>query len=184
MRRPLLRAGFVASVVATTVAPLAAAVPPSREIGFAILNDNEPIGHHSVTFAHRGDDLVVEIAIEIEVRFAFLALFRYQHENREVWRDGQLVSLDTWTDDNGTRYAVTARATSQGLRVEGADGVFLAPKDIIPTSYWNPVTVEQTRLLDTQHGRLLDVTIRPSGEDLVATGDAAVPANRYSVSGR
>jgi hypothetical protein len=169
--------------VATLALPLTAALPPAREIAFAILSGDDPIGRHSVTFVRQGDDLVVEIAIDIEVRFAFLTLFRYQHENREVWREGRLLSLDTWTDDDGTRYAVTARATPGGLRVQGANGRFLASEDTIPTSYWNPATVEQTRLLDTQRGGLLDVTILPFGRDSVAMGSATLPAQKYTVTG-
>ncbi|TFG84653.1 MAG: hypothetical protein E4H18_05930 [Hyphomicrobiales bacterium] len=182
-RRTLLGAGLIAVVVATAAAPLVAALPPARQIAFAILSDDDVIGHHSITFERRGGDLLVDIDIGIEVRFAFFTLFRYQHENLEVWRDGQLVSLDTRTDDDGTLYAVTARATPAGLQVEGANGTFLAPKEIIPTSYWNPATVEQTRLLDTQSGRLLGVTIRPSGEDSLTVGSAAVPAHKYTVTG-
>jgi len=182
-RRPLLGAGLIAVVVATAAAPLVAALPPARQIAFAILSDDDVIGQHSIAFEHRGSDLLVDIDIDIEVRFAFFTLFRYQHENLEVWRDGQLVSLDTRTDDDGTLYAVTARATPAGLQVEGADGTFLAPREIIPTSYWNPATVEQTRLLDTQRGGLLDVTIRPFGKDSVAMGSAALPAQKYTVTG-
>jgi len=181
--RQALCAGLLAVVLGTLAAPLAAALPATRELAFAILRNDDSVGYHSITFERRGEDLIVDIDINIEVRLAFLTLFRYEHENREVWRDGRLVSLDTWTDDDGTRYAVTARATPAGLRVEGADGTFLAPEETIPTSYWNPETVEQTRLLDTQRGRLLDVTIRPLGNDSVELGSAAVPASKYAVSG-
>jgi hypothetical protein len=182
-RNSWLYAGLVTLAAAATVAPLPAAKPPARQIAFAILSDDDVIGHHSITFERRGGDLLVDIDIGIEVRFAFFTLFRYQHENLEVWRDGQLVSLDTRTDDDGTLYAVTARATPTGLQVEGANGTFLAPKEIIPTSYWNPATVEQTRLLDTQRGRLLEVTIQAFGNEPVAMGSATLPAQKYTVTG-
>ena len=178
-----LCASLAAVAVGALAAPLTAALPPARQIAFAILSGDDPIGHHSVTFERRGEDLVVDIDIGIEVRFAFLTLFRYQHENREVWRNGQLVSLDTTTDDDGTPYSVKARATPDGLWVDGAEGSFLAPKEVIPTSYWNPATIEQTRLLDTQRGGLLEVTIQPSGEDAVTVGSAVVPVRKYAVSG-
>lgn len=174
---------FLAVAIATIAVPLAAAVPPARQIAFAILKDSDPIGQHSVIFERRGAELLVDIAIDIEVRFAFLTLFRYRHENREVWHDGQLVSLDTWTDDDGIDYRVRARSTPAGLRVEGSGGTFLAPRDIIPTSYWNPATIDQTRLLDTQRGRLLEVTIQPFGEEAVTVGSTSVPVRKYAVSG-
>ncbi len=163
--------------------PLFAAFPGAREVAFTILSDQEPIGRHSVTFEQRGQDLVVDIDIAIEVRFAFLTLFRYQHSNREVWRDGRLVSLNTSTDDDGTRYTVTARATPDGIWIEGAAGRYLAPLDIVPTSYWNPITVEQSRLLDTQRGAILDVNIKPIGNEVITVGDTRVSVKRFTVDG-
>ncbi len=183
MRRLWLCTGLIAVLVATVAAPLTAALPPARKIAFAILSDDDKIGRHNVTFERRGEELVVDIDIDIEVRFAFFTLFRYRHENREVWRDGRLLSLDTWTDDDGTHYTVTARATPDGLWVEGAEGGFLAPKEIIPTSYWNPATIEQTRLLDTQRGGLMEVSIQPFGKDAMATGSAVVPLRKYAITG-
>ena len=170
-------------MAASIALPLTAAIPPAQQIAFAILRDRDPIGRHSVTFERRGAELLVNIAIDIEIRFAFLTVFRYQHENREVWRGGQLVSLDSWTDDDGTDYRVRARATPAGLRVEGSGGTFLAPKNVIPTSYWNPATVDQTRLLDTQRGQLLEVAIQPFGEETVAVGGTPVPVRKYAVTG-
>ncbi len=178
-----LCAGLATVATGSLAGPLTAALPPARQIAFAILSGDDPIGHHSVAFERRGDDLVVDIDIGIEVRFAFLTLFRYQHSNREIWRNGRLVSLDTKTDDDGTPYAVKARATPEGLWVQGAEGSFLAPKGVIPTSYWNPATIEQTRLLDTQRGGLLAVSIQPFGEDAVAVGGALVPVRKYGVTG-
>lgn len=182
-RHRWLCGGLVAVAAMAAAAPLTAALAPARDIAFAILRGDAPIGHHNVSFELSGLDLIVQIAIGIEVRFAFLTLYRYQHENREVWRDGRLVALETWTNDDGTIYGVTARDTPEGLWVEGADGAFLAPPDIIPTSYWNPATVEQSRLLDTQRGRLLEVAIEPSGVDVIAAGPSNVPVRRYAVTG-
>ncbi len=183
VRRLWLCAGFIGMTILGAVAPLTAALPPTRDIAFAILSGDDPIGHHSVSFERNGEDIIVQIDIGIEVRFAFLTLFRYRHENREVWRDGRLVALDTWTDDDGTRLTVTARQTPAGLRIEGADGTYLASPDIVPTSYWNPATTEQTRLLDTQSGRLLEVAIQPSGLDVMAAGPNEVPLRKYVMTG-
>jgi len=185
--RRIVQTGLLACLLAVTAAsialPLTAATPPVRQIAFAILKDSDPIGQHSVTFERRGEELLVDIAIDIQIRFAFLTLFRYRHENREVWRGGQLVSLDTWTDDDGTDYRVRARSTPAGLRVEGSGGTFVAPKGIIPTSYWNPATIEQTRLLDTQSGRLLEVTIQSFDEEAMSVGSGKIPVRKYAVTG-
>ena len=178
--------GLLAAATAVGVAvadPIKAALPGMERIAFEVFRDGDPLGHHKVTFRHDGDDLHVEVDIELEVSFGFITFFRYSHENREVWRDGRLVAIDTRTDDDGTEYWLRGRATDQGLQVEGSSGSFLAPVDIIPTSYWNPATIEQSRLLDTQKGRLIDLEIAPIGKEPVTVAGQPVDAKRFKVSG-
>ncbi|MEQ9606028.1 MAG: DUF6134 family protein, partial [Kiloniellaceae bacterium] len=138
------------------------------------------IGGHHVVFRRAGERLEVDIDIDIAVSLAFIPLYAYRHRNREVWQNGQLLSLESETDDDGERYTVSARAEGGVLRVSGSGGDFQAPADTLPTSYWNPRTVEQTRLLDSQHGRLLSVQSRLLGEERLNGGESA---RRYRMSG-
>ena len=163
--------------------PVMAALPTRDRLAFSVIREGSPIGSHSLSFRREGEDLRVQVDILLEVKFAFLTVFRYQHRNDEVWRDGRLVSLDSRTDDDGNSYWVKARATDAGLAVEGSKGSFLAPADTIPTSYWNPATVEQTQLLDTQRGGLMTVKTVESGKDVIETDLGSLSARRYDVSG-
>lgn len=170
-------------LVAAVSAPAIASLPLGETLDFALLRDGKPIGRHLVTIRETGPTKQVDVAIDIEVKVLFLTVFQYRHRNREIWRDGRLVSLDTWTDDDGDTFEVTARATDQGLQVDGAEGRFVAPAEIIPTSYWHPATTAQTRLLDTQRGRILAVSVMPSGEDIIDAEGEPIEAKRYTVSG-
>jgi hypothetical protein len=160
-----------------------AAIPPSPGFDFEILRGGTPIGRHTIAFRRDGDNLHVDIEIEIEIELLFITVFRYSHRNREIWRDGRLVSIETETDDNGTPYRVRGHATADGFSVEGSDGRFVAPADIVPTSYWLPATTGQTVLLDSQRGRMVDVSIAQQGVDRLATASGPVEAQRYAVDG-
>lgn len=149
-------------------------------LAFDIRRDGASIGRHRVSFQRRGGQLQVDVAIDIAVSLAFIPVFSYRHRNREVWQDDRLVALDSETDDDGSHYTVTARAVPDGLSVETGEGRLMAPRDILPTSYWNPRTVKQNRLLDTQRGRLLDVQSRLLGQEVL---DGGVAARRYRLSG-
>jgi len=184
---PWNRRAFIAALLAggalSAARPLrawGATAPSTGDITFDIRRDGTSIGGHRVAFRRAGERLEVDIDIDIAVSLAFIPLFAYRHRNREIWRDGQLLALDSETDDDGERYTVSARAEGGVLRVTGSGGDFEAPADILPTSYWNPRTVEQTRLLDSQHGRLLAVQSRLLGEERLDGGDAA---RRYRLSG-
>lgn len=184
--RPPAFAALIGAVTLTCLvlrAPLRAALPDAQQIAFTVLRGGTPLGHHKVMFRREADALHVEIDIELEVKLAFLTVFRYHHRNHEVWQDGRLLAIAAETDDDGERYWLRGRAEGAGLRIEGSGGSILAPADIMPTSYWNPETVNRSRLLDTQRGQLIDVDIEPVGRDIVTLANGPVPAQRYRMTG-
>ncbi|MBX3495269.1 MAG: hypothetical protein KF769_03410 [Parvibaculum sp.] len=177
----LLAPGLGAGAALPASSPDPAQAPA---LAFRVERGGSPIGTHSLSFTQADDALIVDIEIKLAVTFGPLTLFRYEHRNREVWRDGKLVSLDTETNDDGRKYTVSARASEDGLAVtSSAHGSFTAPAGIIPTSYWNPETLTQTQLLDTQRGRIVDVTVTPVATREVALGGTAVTAREYEMTG-
>lgn len=157
---------------------------PAPDLSFRVERGGDPIGTHRINFTREGDALHVAIDIELAVSFGPLTVFRYEHRNRETWRDGRLVALETETNDDGKRYKVSATATDNGLEVtSSANGTFMAPADIIPTSYWNPATLTQTQLLDTQKGRLIDVDIEETGTREARADGRTIPVREYRMTG-
>lgn len=142
-------------------------IPEGGQIAFSVFRQGDsPMGYHRLRFSRQGDDLIMEKEIHLEVKLAFITAYRYQHFNREVWRDGRLIAIDTRTNDDGDRYEVTGRATDAGLEVESsANGRFIAPATIIPTSYWNHDITSATQLLDSQRGLIMDVVMEDLGPD-------------------
>ena len=186
IRRPRLLvtlAGLAAVAALGMAGPLWAALPKLDQIAFQVFRDGAPLGHHKVSFRHEDQNLHVEIDLRLEVKLLFVTVFSYRHRNHEVWRDGRLVAIDTETDDDGEAFWLRGRATAAGLEIEGSSGRFLAPADVMPTSYWNPRTVEKSRLLDTQRGRLIQVEIAPAGVESVSLGGRPAEARRYAVTG-
>lgn len=180
---------IAALIVAAAVAALAVAGPSGAallrkdNIAFQVFRDGDPLGHHRVAFRREAERLHVEIDIQLEVTLAFITVFRYRHTNREVWQNGRLVAIDTETDDDGERYWLSGRASEAGFEVAGSSGDFIAPADVMPTSYWNPDTVTESRLLDTQRGRLIDVDIAPAGSEIVLVAGQPINAQRYRMTG-
>ncbi len=166
-----------------TTAGQVASLRPDALIDFKVMRDGARLGHHRITVQEAGAQKIVEVEIALDVRLAFFTLYEYRHHNREVWEDGKLLSLESTTDDNGDRYEVRARRTHDGILVDGADGRFIAPADVVPTSYWNPRTLQADALLDTQRGTLRDVRVSPMARESVRIGDRSIPARRYRIAG-
>ena len=179
---PVLAVMFPAMSIgadATTPAPSS-----GPALSFRVERGGAPIGTHTITFTQRGDELHVAIDINLAVSFGPITIFRYAHTNRETWRDGKLIAIETETDDDGRLFSVSAKKTDEGLEVTSSEnGTFIAPENLIPTSYWNPATIEQTQLLDTQRGRIINVQVNETATREALVDGARVPVREYEMTG-
>ena len=175
----LLLTGLMVPIEADAVR----ACDTSMDRVFEVRRGAQPIGTHSIRFHQDGLETQVDIDIQLRVGFGPFTMFRYEHRNREVWRDGKLVRLDTVTNDNGERFSVSARATPEGLQVVNDNETFVAPAETLPTSYWNKATLEQSELLDTQRGQLASIEVDPSTRQVIDLGTTSAIAQRADISG-
>jgi hypothetical protein len=185
-----LGAGLLAgpTVMGASVAPLRSAraeTTPSDSLDFTVLRDGTEIGSHTLRFQHDGARTLVDIDINLEVGIGPLVLYRYVHQNREVWEDGKFMRFESRTDDDGDDYAVTATRQDNDILVDRkpAEDYRIDRADLLPTTYWNEATVRQKVLLDTQKGRRMDVAVEDLGWEEITAGGKSVSARKYSVGG-
>lgn len=178
----------VALVVGATVAvapapPALAVAKPASMIQFLVTREGNGIGRHDIQFHRDGDDLIVDIAVKIEVKFFFSTIFEFSHKTREVWRDDRLIALESVTEKDGEMSRVSGRAVADGFKVETDVGSYIVPPDIVPASYWHPRTARQDWLLDTQTGKLIHVKVHRKGTEPVDTPDGIVMSRAYEIEG-
>jgi len=158
-------------------------IPAGDGIDFTVYrNGDSEMGWHRLRFTRDGDTVVMEKQIRFQVKLAFITAYRYEHDNREVWHGGKLISLDTRTNDDGADHWVRGRATDAGFAVESSRGNLIAPADVIPTSYWNIATIGAKTLLDTQRGLLMDVRIDPIGVEPIQAAGEVVEARHFRIN--
>tara|TARA_B100000686_G_scaffold342731_1_gene422407 strand:+ start:2480 stop:3148 length:669 start_codon:yes stop_codon:yes gene_type:complete len=171
-----------AAIVGSGMAlPARADHPVNRN--FTVLRDGSSIGAHSIMMAHNGDEIVVDVEVEMAVKIAFITVFRLEHRNRETWRHGRLVKIDTKTNDNGKDYKIDGTAKGSSFELVVNDELSSIPSTIIPTSYWNAATVGQTVLLNSVNGKLLDVAINRTETEQVKAWYGEVLADKYEMRG-
>lgn len=157
-----------------------AAAPP--DLRFRAMHRGSPVGEHRVGFRSDGNRLVVTTHIDITVKILFFTAFRFAHEAVEVWQAGQLVSVESTTNDNGTRLAVTGTAVGNGFRIIGSDGPFLAAPQLLTTNtLWDSRLLRESRMIDVQHGGEVGLVVKPLGEEKVATPRGPVTARRHQI---
>lgn len=186
-RHLLVGAGAAGAGLALPGMSAFASLPgPAEDLAFQVFRDGSPIGHHKLDIRRDGDRVTVDIDILLEVGLGPLVLYRYRHRNTEIWEGGSFRSFSSETDDDGDAYAVKAVRDGDAIqvtlahdtdyRIDDADGV-------LPTTYWNPQTVERSRLLDTQKGRLMDIDVNEGQWQRVETRNGSVRAKKYDING-
>jgi hypothetical protein len=159
-------------------------IPPSGTISFRVMRYGSAIGTHTLDFRVSGDTLAVAIAADVLFTLGPIPLVRYTHRNIEVWRNGQIASLESHTDRNGRELHMSAQRVAAGLRVEGSGTApYIAPEDALPTSYWNSRML-RVPMIGTQDGILVHpkVTEKPIEPVRLASG-AEAAARCYSLTG-
>jgi hypothetical protein len=156
-----------------------------RELDFDVFRNGSAIGHHKIDLKQDDHRTTAKVDIYLEVGLGPLVLYRYQHNNTEIWENGAFQSFTSKTDDDGTPYAVTAQRQGGLIRVERDhdDDYDIDDLSVLPTTYWNKQTVQCSQLLDTQKGRLMSVAVAPQGWQEVPTAAGMVEAQGFTISG-
>jgi hypothetical protein len=177
-RRQALLAGASAGFSLAAPAVLKASEAERR---FTILRGGDEIGFHSLRLARVGEELSVEIDIEIVVRFLGIAAYRYEMTNREMWRGGRVISGDSQVNDDGEVKRVVTRREDEALIVDGSNYTGAAPDDAATTTYFAKDFLKRPTWISTDAGDLLSVRVETLGETSVDTPDGARSATRWRV---
>ncbi|MDP2699108.1 DUF6134 family protein [Thalassospira sp.] len=152
-------------------------------LNYKVFKDGEPIGFETVTFTESPDGLAVDVTTQTDVRVLFLT-FQYHHKRREIWRDGNLVSVSTETSDDGTPYAFLAEydgdcyelAGQNTPRREACNGAW-------PLTLWSEQVTTKDHLYSVIDATPHTVRIDKTENGTLTLGDETYPARHYIMSG-
>ncbi len=179
-RRTLLTAALCAPAIRHARAELP--VPPENRLAFSIVRKGGEIGKHILAFDFDDTRLTVKVVADIDIALGPIPLFTYRHRATEIWDGGRVVSLESTTNDNGTKHRVKMWREGDSLLVEGTDGPrYRAPADASPATHWNQGMLEGP-MINTQNGKLLRPAISRVGIDGGPSGGAR-PAVHYTLRG-
>jgi hypothetical protein len=185
--RALLLALAAVLVPALTQASMSTpGVPASLRQESVILRDGEPIGTSVTEFSHDGDRLTVRTHLQIAVTLLYVTVYRFDSMVEEQWLNGELVAMHTRTDDDGKRKSVDMQSADSGnpdlLNVTYNGTAKTVGAGIMPTSFWNPQSMQQSRFIDTLDGDTFDATVKSRKPDTVRIGEHDVQASRFEMS--
>jgi hypothetical protein len=155
-----------------------------RSWQFSVLLDGSPIGYHRFELMSRESELEVRSEASFDVRFLFINAFRYRHNNRELWEGECLRVIESSTQQNGEKFAVSGEHLPGGLQVEANGKSDRLDGCVMTFAYWNPSFLEQSRLLHPQTGEYMTVDVEPLGREELTVRGESVMASAYQVKAR
>jgi hypothetical protein len=187
IRRRAVLVGGCAGAVVRAFSPLAHAatafVSPTTAANrrFSVLYKGFRIGTHTISYSSATGDARVETEINLQVKIAFLSAYSFSHRSEEIWRAGRLISLTSETVEHGEPIRVEGAATPQGFRTVGKAGPFIAPAATLTSdNIWTPTMLEQTTVVDAQHGGVIGVSARKVADEVIVIDGGRVEAAHYT----
>ena len=182
--RRLFLSGACASLCLPDAASANMRIPEGSRLAFSVLREGGDFGAHVLTFARSGDEVTVQVAIDLVVRLGPVPVYRYEHRATEIWSGAAFRSLDAQTKDDGKRLTVKAQRLANAVTVESSNkGAYEAPANALPSTHWN------RRMLDgpffnTQTGELLSNAVTPRGATTVETSSGRkINVRRFEIVG-
>jgi len=153
----------------------------NQEWNFQVSLGKNNIGYHRFQLIHNGEQKQLLTEANFKVKLLFINLYKYQHRNTESWQGNCLTGIEAITNDNGKPYSVFGRQEGQQFVVSSGEARDALPSCIMSFAYWNPDFLNQPRLLNSQTGEYIDVTISEPVEEQLKVRGKAVPALRYQL---
>lgn len=175
--------GIVLLFVSAIVFSAQAFAATPADLSFTVLRNGEVIGTHDYSFTKKGPGLVVDINTDIKVKFAFVTVYRFEHRAREVWNRGKMTSTTSTTNDDGKDHKLKVSFAGKKLKVNGDGKNSIVDYGAMPASLWNPETINNTTLLNTLDGTMMNVKVDELGNENVNVGGGQVAARHYQLSG-
>ncbi|MFT5487295.1 MAG: hypothetical protein ACI9JL_001032 [Paracoccaceae bacterium] len=173
-------------VLLAIAAPVYAAAPLPVESGkeeYVVKRNGSPIGTLKINFKRDGNRLVATSDYSIKVKLLAIVLYRYDKRMVETYENERLVAYETDIDDNGTELQVRITRKDNALSIVHPKGTLTAPLGLYPSTYWPPATIEQTQMIDSSDGVLMNVQTAAAGAENVTIDGRTVSAKRYKMSG-
>ena len=160
-------------------------IPENNFLAYEITRKGKRLGFQSISFSEADNgDLIADIHVQIDFKLGPIPLFRCRHVNREIWRDGTLIELNSRTDNNGEDVVTSLRLEDGKLVGTGARYESDLEGVTHSTSYFDPNFVRQATLVSSQDGRRLTTETIEVGRERLNLQTGPVEATRFRTTGK
>ena len=177
-------AGILALLLATLAPVNSYSVEPAFdtqtvEWNFRVYLDDSEIGYHRFQLTDTKESQKLFTEADFRVKFLFLTAYKYQHKNVETWRNDCLQAIESETDINGESFAVRGLQKPNVFAFEAGELETVVSDCVNTFAYWNADFLDKSRLLNSQTGELMPITVEPLPEENITVRGVATTARKY-----
>lgn len=114
------------------------------------------------------------------IEFLFMDIY-YKHASNESWNNGCLSKIDSKTDDDGDFFEVKGQLEEKQFALKANKNSFRYPACLMTFAYWDPNILNQSKLLNSQDGELLDVSIEFIANELMNIQQEKIMTKHYQL---
>ncbi|MCI0465825.1 MAG: DUF6134 family protein [Beijerinckiaceae bacterium] len=173
------------SVLAMAISPAAADKPPaSTKVHkvFDIIRGSDKIGTDTVDIESQNDTTTVKIKTDLSVKVMFIEAYRYEHACDEIWKNGELVSFKSRTNDNGTKHSVEVTALADKLKMQVDGKKIELPKTAAPLSLWSRDVINRFDGFEPDTGKRLSIKVTDLGPETVTINGVSRETQHYRIA--
>jgi Family of unknown function (DUF6134) len=175
---------LVAALLVMAAASAAALAGDAGQYTFTVLKDGDPVGHHRFAFERDGDRIGIREATDIDVRFATIPVYSFEHEGRQVWENDRVLRIDATTNDNGEELDITVRPDGRGGYVRTVNGrvdEFDRSKQVL--AFWNKDIISHQDFFSVVEDKVLKVSFKFVGREKITLAGKQVEVDHYRMVG-
>lgn len=154
----------------------------AKEWVFTAKLDGQKIGQHSFTLTEAGEGKKMLSQANFKVKVLFINAYQYSHTANETWNENCLSSIKSHTEENKEITDVQGMLNSNAFEVQSPKGNLKLPECVMTFTYWNPVMLQQSKLLNPQTGEWLDTAITKVGLESINVKGKKTSAEHYRLT--
>ncbi len=155
---------------------------------FKVYLDDKEIGFHNFSRVHKEQHHEIYSSARFDVKFLFVNVYSYKHDNVEHWNGQCLNSINAVTDDNGDLYKVSGKTGNDAFIVNISDTQNEKQNKYLPCiktfAYWDTEFLKETTLLNSQTGEMIEVSSEFIGNETLSHKGEEVVARHYRLKGK
>ena len=157
----------------------------AETLHFDVTRDGSPIGHHIFTFSGDDNERHVDVSTRLKVKALFVTVFRYEHDRKEVWKKGKLVSLKSKTHNDGSDETLNVTREGHEFQMVNHKGIGqnIDATTTLPVTLWTSKITDLTSLFSALDGRNYQVAFEKVGTDTVSINYTKVHTTHYKMTG-